>query len=265
MAHVAADTVEILRGMAWTPVSWARTRTHQFEGRLPVQAFSNTPVHGASGVHLPLDVLAKFRRSTSTGFCRHDLSGWEIPVLKRLGRRLVIHYRGCEIRDWRLNMRLHPDCNICQDCDYGRVLCENELVAERRALAGRHGDVFLVTTPDMKDFAPEAEHLPFFVPPSLPPRKETRSAAGLPFKIVHATTHPGIEGTARIEAAVDALRKKGFSIDFVFLKGVPHERVLAELVDADLSIGKMKMGYYVQRPSRKHGDGVPTSRGYGPT
>jgi glycosyltransferase involved in cell wall biosynthesis len=110
----------------------------------------------------------------------------------------------------------------------------------------------------MKDFAPEAEHLPFFVPPSLPPRKETRSAAGLPFKIVHATNHPGIEGTARIEAAVDALRKKGFSIDFVFLKGVPHERVLAELVDADLSIGKMKMGYYANAQVESMAMGVPT-------
>ena len=33
-------------------------------------------------------------------------------------------------------------------------------------------------------------------------------------------------------------------IQYVELTGVTHERVLRELADADLSIGKMKMGYY---------------------
>ena len=59
-------------------------------------------------------------------------SGWEWPLLKRMGRRLVVHYRGCEIRDRALNQRLHPEVNICQECDYRPRLCEAPINVQRR-------------------------------------------------------------------------------------------------------------------------------------
>ena len=42
-------------------------------------------------------------------------NGWELPILKKLKRKVVIHYRGCEIRDVRVNKRLHPKMNICEN------------------------------------------------------------------------------------------------------------------------------------------------------
>jgi hypothetical protein len=41
-------------------------------------------------------------------------SGWELPLLKRMGRQLVVHFRGCEARNRTRNMALHPEINICQ-------------------------------------------------------------------------------------------------------------------------------------------------------
>jgi glycosyltransferase involved in cell wall biosynthesis len=74
---------------------------------------------------------------------------------------------------------------------------------------------------------------------------------------VHATNHPGIEGTRHIRRAVESLRAKGHAIDFVELRGVTHERVQAELADADLTIGKMKMGYYANFQVESLAAGVP--------
>jgi hypothetical protein len=34
-------------------------------------------------------------------------SGWEFEVLKKLGRKIIVHFRGCEARDPILNMELH--------------------------------------------------------------------------------------------------------------------------------------------------------------
>jgi hypothetical protein len=178
-----------------------------------------------------------------------------------MGRKLVVHYRGCEIRDRELNERLHPTVNICQECDYDPPPCKSPVNIRRRPLARRYGSAFLVTTPDMKDFVPEATHIPFFV--TLPDRREASSApeAGRPvssaFKIVHATVHPGIEGSRHIRRVVDALVSKGWAIDFVELHGVTHERVLDELRDAHLSIGKMKMGYYANFQIESLAAGVP--------
>ena len=77
------------------------------------------------------------------------------------------------------------------------------------------------------------------------------------FKIVHATNHPGIEGSRQIRDAITSLVAKGHAIDFVELNGVTHDRVLAELADADLSIGKMKMGYYANLQVESLAAGVP--------
>lgn len=184
--------------------------------------------------------------------------GWEWPLLRRMGRSIVVHYRGCEIRNREVNQRLHPDVNICQECDYQPRLCATPLNAHRRGLAATWGNAFLVTTPDMKDFVPEATHMPFLIlRPDAPPadRRDRRPDR---FKIVHATNHPGIEGTRHIRRAIEGLVARGWKIDFVELRGVTHDRVLDELADADLAIGKLKMGYYANAQVESLMAGVPT-------
>jgi hypothetical protein len=185
-------------------------------------------------------------------------TGWEWPLLRRMGRHIVVHYRGCEIRDRALNQRLHPVMNICQECEYDPAPCRMPVNVQHRALAARYGSAFLVTTPDMKDFAPAAEHIPFFVTRADAPAGTPSSRAGGAFKIVHATNHPGIEGTRLIREAIDEVRRRGYDLNYVELTGVPHERVLRELATADVSIGKMKMGYYANLQVESMVAGVPT-------
>jgi hypothetical protein len=183
--------------------------------------------------------------------------GWELPILKRLGRKLVVHFRGCEARDRVRNMALHPACNICTECDHSPWICTTPLAMARRALARRYGDLVLVTTPDMLDFNPDAQHFPFFAPADIVAR-ERQPGSGRPFKIVHVTNQPGIEGTRHIEAAVARLKARGFAIEFVWMHDRRHEDVMAALADADLAIGKMKMGYYANAQIESMAMGVPT-------
>lgn len=183
-------------------------------------------------------------------------TGWEIPLLKRIGRKVVVHYRGCEIRDRERNLAMHPAINICQECDYNPWPCKAPHNLARRALAAAHADAQLATTPDLQEFAPEAEHMPFFAPPAV---TESHPPSGdHEFRIVHATNHPGIEGTAHISAAIDRLKARGFRIRFDFFKGARHEDVMAALGTADLAIGKMKMGYYANAQIESMAAGVPT-------
>ena len=72
--------------------------------------------------------------------------------------------RGCGIRDRQTNVSLHPGLNICEECDYGAYCEKDAVIRKRRDLSSKYGDLFFVTTPDLKDFVPYAVHLPFFVP-----------------------------------------------------------------------------------------------------
>lgn len=184
-------------------------------------------------------------------------SGWELPILKRLGRKLVVHFRGCEARDRARNMALHPDCNICSECDHVPPICQSPLAATRRRHAHDYGDLTLVTTPDMLDFNPQAQHFPFFAPDGISPTQRG-SVPDRPFRIVHVTNQPGIEGTRHIAAAIERLRQKGFAVEFLWLRDVPHEEVMRALAEADLAIGKMKMGYYANAQIESMASGVPT-------
>jgi hypothetical protein len=185
-------------------------------------------------------------------------TGCELALLKSMGRKLVAHFRGCEARDRTLNMSLHPAVNICQTCDHRPYICEMASAARRRDLAGKFADATLVTTPDMKDFMPEAVHFPFFAPDLPEPAARSVTKTPRPFKIVHISNQPGIEGTAEIERAVEAVRGRGHDIEFRWLRNQTHDQVLMQLTDADLAVGKMKMGYYANAQIETMASGVPT-------
>jgi hypothetical protein len=184
-------------------------------------------------------------------------TGWEDYWLKRMGRKIVVNYRGCDIRDRKLNMELNPRICICEECDYGET-CEKAYLRRMRSRARRAGDLFLVTTPDLKDFVPDAAYFPFFCPDVESGQScRTRHDQNY-FKIVHTTNHPGIEGTKHIRQAISNLVEQGYKIDFAVLTQVPRGRIMKEYGAADLAIGKMKMGYYANAQIESMAMGVPT-------
>ena len=186
-------------------------------------------------------------------------SGWELPLLKSMNRKLVAHFRGCEARDRALNMQLHPQINICQDCEHRPYICQTASAARRRGWAAQYADATLVTTPDMKDFMPHAVHFPFFAPmlPE-PPAAAPEKVSGRPFTIVHISNQPGIEGTADIQKAVATVQARGHNIEFRWVRNQTHDEALAQIADADIAVGKMKMGYYANAQIETMACGVPT-------
>lgn len=187
---------------------------------------------------------------------------WEFLVLKLLGRRIVAHFRGCEGRSRQTIMACQPHINICQECDYSpRYLCEYSENRRRRKAARHFADAVLVTTPDLIEHWPHAEHVRFFLPSDLPddrPRPQAWSPdSGRRFQIVHITDQPGIEGTELVRRILADLRHQGLPIDFQYITGVPHHQVYEALTHADLAIGKMKMGYYANAQIEAMAMGVP--------
>ncbi|MCP5049787.1 MAG: glycosyltransferase [bacterium] len=265
MVHIAFFTVQILREhgikadyMAIGPATkvWNKSDYHVLWSKRPiVKAFQEFKWFW--GVVARYEVI----HSHFSMFLSHE--GWELKYLKKMNRKIVVHYRGCTTRDREVNFRLNPEPhhNICYHCDYKARNCSNPAFAKKEELGKKYGDLFLVTTPDLKDFAPHAIHLPFFSPVKALRDHHIQSKpvrANGSFKIVHVTVHPGIEGTARIREVIRRLKDKGYAVEFLFKRNAPYEEVLKDLASADLSIGKMKMGYYANAQIESMALGVPT-------
>lgn len=215
------------------------------------------PIRALQELWLFWTVVARYQTVHAHFMYAISEDGWELPLLKRMNRTLVAHFRGCEARDRTRNMRLHPDVNICQSCEHRPYICQTPSAAVRRGWARDFADVALVTTPDMKDFLPAATHFPFFAP-DLPEPLPRAARGSRPFTIVHITNQPGIEGTAEIEAAIASLKSAGYDIEFRWLRNVTHAEVLDAISDADLAVGKMKMGYYANAQIETMACGIPT-------
>lgn len=61
----------------------------------------------------------------------------------------------------------------------------------------------------------------------------------LGFRILHCPSHPALKGSDLIRRAVDALRLKGFDIDFVELEGRPNSDIIAAIRQCDLVIDQV--------------------------
>jgi hypothetical protein len=211
--------------------------------------------------HLRADVSPRRRRLLEcfylwTVLARYDVihchfktllshSGWECEYLKRLGKVLVFHFRGCDVRCRSLNLQLQPVLNCCQECDYPLGSCDTEYQRSQVDITRKYGDLFFVTTPDLVDFVPGAEHVPFIRPVGVDfdAIVPTPKAAGV-FRVVTSSNHHGVDGTRFIRAGVERLLGEGRDIELVEVSGVPYRDALAIYKSADVYVGKPRMGYY---------------------
>ncbi|MEW6451029.1 MAG: hypothetical protein AB1490_10290 [Pseudomonadota bacterium] len=169
----------------------------------------------------------------------------ELTYLKRMGKVVVFHFRGCDVRHRSANMRINPELNCCAECDYPVGSCDTQAQYKRIALTQRYGDGLLATTPDLRDFVPAAEHFPFIAPvgidfDAIEPVEKSRDV----FRVVTSSNHPGVDGVPYIRAAVSRLISEGHSIELIEVTKRPYREALAIYKSADVFAGKLRMGYY---------------------
>lgn len=259
MVHIPYETIGHLRRQGMT-ADYLAIGTSPYWDRCDYRFVPSifSPIRALQEFWLFWTVVSQYEVVHAHFMYTISATGWELPLLKRMGRKLVAHFRGCEARDRTLNMRLHPAVNICQTCDHHPYICETASAVRRRGFAEKFADAVLVTTPDMRDFLPKAIHFPFFAPDVAENAVPPAPARSRPFKVVHISNQPGIEGTAEIEQAVSVVRARGHDIEFHWLRNQTHDEVLAQMADADLAVGKMKMGYYANAQIETMASGVPT-------
>ena len=162
---------------------------------------------------------------------------WDLPLYQALGRRVVFHYHGCDVRNRAHMLATHTHAT-CTECD---PFCIPSRQRRILASAARFADAELISTPDLEESAPRARHLPVAIDladyPLTPPR-------GAPKRVVHAPTNRLIKGTRHVEAAFATLAPRFPDVRFEVVERRPWSELRAILAEADVVVDQVFMGWY---------------------
>ena len=134
----------------------------------------------------------------------------DIAYLKSKGKTIVAHYHGADIRGKK----------------------------ERKSL--KNVDRKIISTPDLKEFLPDAEWIPF--PYNIQDMKERNGWNDI-ITIVHAPSRRSKKGTDCILKAVKTLQEE-YTLRVELIEGKPNTYVLQKMKSADIVIDQIGPGWY---------------------
>jgi hypothetical protein len=161
----------------------------------------------------------------------------DLPLYAALGRAVVFHYHGCDIRN-RVHMLDTHAHTTCTECD---PFCIPPRQRRILASAGRFVDLELVSTPDLLESAPRALQLPVAADLALYP---FAPPAGAPRLVLHAPTNRLIKGTRYVERAYEALRPRFPGTRFEVVEHRPWTELRDVMAAADVVVDQVFMGWY---------------------
>ncbi len=164
----------------------------------------------------------------------------DVPLLARSGARLVFHFHGCEVRP-RARMLAAHALSACSECPVYCVPAKQERLL---AAARRHGALALVSTPDLLEAVPEAEHLPVAIDLAAWDALRAAAAPAPGFVVLHAPSDPEIKGTRHVEAAVRELRARHPDVDLLLVQGEPAARARLRYGAATVAVDQLHLGWY---------------------
>ena len=167
------------------------------------------------------------------------LDNADMPVLKEMGKKILMHHWGSEVRRLSAARRNNP---------YVEVKSKDErAISKALEKLGRHIDHCIVCDQELAGYVknyynhvhilPQAINLDNYPPPKTPERANGK------FTIVHAPTSPQIKGTAHLIKAIEELSGK-YDIDFKLVQGVSHAQAKEIYRGADLVVDQLLIGCY---------------------
>lgn len=156
----------------------------------------------------------------------------ELALVKRAGKTVLMTYQGCDVRPKASCPCRHPECFAGDR--YRRP-------AAQRAL--RHADRVFFLNPDLRHWLPGATFVPYasvdprrIQPEPLPDRDE--------LVVAHAPSDRQVKGTRHVEEALAELQREGLPARLDLIEGVTRDEVLRRVVQADVVVDQLLIGWY---------------------
>jgi glycosyltransferase involved in cell wall biosynthesis len=157
----------------------------------------------------------------------------ELPLLKRLGKKIVVTWQGCDARP----RAACPGCQLA-----GCALHDPWRSRDAKAML-RYADRAVFVNPDLWRYLPGAIFLPYasvdvasIQPQPLPDREHV--------VVAHAPTDRGVKGTPYLVDAVEQLRQEGLDIELDLIEGVTRTEAMARMARADMLVDQLHLPWY---------------------
>ncbi len=176
-----------------------------------------------------------------------NLNYVEVPLLKRLGKRIVVTFQGCDARLKTVSREMFAT-SACAQCDVAWCTPRLDEIRRRRIRkVFSFADKVFVLNPDLMHGLPGGEFLPYA---SVDPRQWTpaveplRPSARAPFLVLHMPTNASIKGTGFLVQACDTLRGRGVPVELLLVRETPHEKIPDLIRRADVVVDQLLIGWY---------------------
>jgi glycosyltransferase involved in cell wall biosynthesis len=189
---------------------------------------------------------------------------WDLPLLKAMGKRIVFHFHGCEIRN-RAHMRASHRLSTCAECD--PPFCRPGNLPKQqgwlRARAAKYADLTFFSTLDLAESVPGGEHLPLAIESARWERAgldrplpdfARRDGVNGPVVVAHAPTDKfedhgvvrfrGIKGTRHVIAALEELKHEFPKLELRMIERRPWATMPEFLSECDILVDQLMMGWY---------------------
>ena len=174
--------------------------------------------------------------------------GLDLPVLRMLGKKIVMHYVGSDVRLVSLEQERnkyahlltigqdHPrhDTGKKRMMKWHNLWC-HKFIAIRNLIASARTvipDKKLVTQPWVHQVGIDTSECP----------EEVEISTHTPPLLVHAPSEPNIKGTKYVRKAIKLLEKKGVEFKYKELSGVPNTEAQEIYKNSDIIIDQFLLG-----------------------
>lgn len=168
--------------------------------------------------------------------------GTDLLALKLAGKKIVIHFRGSEIRVPSKFRELSPYHYVDDDTEGLIKRFPEEKQLSYIDLCTALADEILVSDPELLTYVPSARILPRAMDLS------EWSYGGLTRNerplVIHAPSRQGVKGTKHVLVAIDDLRAEGLDFEFRLVEGLPQEEARRLFQDADIIVDQLRIGWY---------------------
>ncbi len=170
------------------------------------------------------------------------LAATDVAWLKKSGKKVVLHFQGCEIRD-RYHVLAQSVCAHCaiRDTYCSPVNSRNRRNQLHKAIA--LADAVTVSTPDLLPYirGAHAHFIPKIAPDGVAAFAQNPDFNYPRLRVIHAPTDRSIKGTDVIE---NVLSRHPDKFELVLIEGMSREAVFEAATHAHLAVDQIRVGWY---------------------
>jgi len=168
--------------------------------------------------------------------------GTDLLAAKALGKRVIVHFRGSEVRQAELFRELSPFHYVDDNPNNLFANFPTEWQQQYLKLCRSLADLLVVTDPELQSYVPRAEIIQRAI--DMDVWRHTGLVNDDRPLVLHAPSRQGVKGTSHVVRAVEQLRREGLAFEFQMIEGLSNEQARAAYERADIIVDQLRIGWY---------------------